>query len=201
MDLLVATTNRGKIAEIADALSDLPVRLVPLSDLSTPPTVVEDRPDFEGNARKKAHEIALWSGMTVLADDSGLVVSALGGQPGVQSARYAGPNASDKDNRCKLLREMASIPWERRDAFFICVLAIVSPSGRETMVQGRCDGKIALEPRGEGGFGYDSIFLIPSLGKTTAELSLIEKNRISHRGRALQRLREELLPFLGSVRG
>jgi XTP/dITP diphosphohydrolase len=173
-------------------LKDLPFRLVSLRDLPGAPSVVEDGETFVDNARRKARELALWSGRLTLADDSGLVVDSLGGRPGVHSARYAGEKATDEDNRQKLLREMAGVPQEQRGAAFVCVLVLAHPDGREVMTEGRVDGRIALSPRGSGGFGYDPLFLIPALGKTTAELPLDEKNRISHRGLALDAMREKM---------
>lgn len=192
IELIIATTNPGKFIEIREALKDLPVKLLSLRDLPGAPTVVEDAETFEGNARKKAREIARWSGKTTLADDSGLVVEALGGRPGVHSARYAGDGATDEDNRQKLLRKMRDVPEGKRGAAFVCALIVVTPEGQEFFVEGRCEGLIAFEPRGENGFGYDPLFLVPSLNQTTAELSLEEKNKVSHRGQALRRLKEIL---------
>lgn len=196
MELIVATTNRGKFLEIERALKGLPVVLRFLGDLPDAPRVEEDRPTFEENALKKAREIAGWSGRPALADDSGLVVPALGGRPGIQSARFAGPNATDEDNRRRLLEKMKGIPKERRSATFVCVLCVANPEGRELIVEGRCDGVIAERPSGSLGFGYDPLFYLPDLGKTMAELPLEEKNQRSHRGRALGKLREILISFL-----
>lgn len=192
-DLLIATTNRGKLAEIQAVLKDLPFRLLSLKDRPGAPSIVEDGGTFLENARKKAHGIARWSGLPTLADDSGLVVDALGGRPGVQSARYAGEQATDEDNRQKLLREMVDVPDEKRGAAFVCVLVLaVSAGGHEFVAEGRVEGRITREPQGSGGFGYDPLFLIPSMGKTTAELHLTEKNALSHRGIALRSLRGKM---------
>lgn len=188
----MATTNRGKFVEIAEAFKDLPFRLLSLRDVPGAPEVVEDGETFLANARKKAHQTARWSGKLTLADDSGLVVEALGGGPGVHSARYAGEKATDEDNRRKLLREMEGVPEGKRRAAFVCVLVMADPDGREVIAEGRVEGRIAREPRGDGGFGYDPLFLIPSLAKTTAELPLTEKNALSHRGLALKDLRGKL---------
>jgi len=191
-DLLIATTNPGKLVEIREAFKDLPFRLLSLQDLSGAPAVVEDGATFLDNARKKAHELARWSGKPTLADDSGLVVDALGGRPGVHSARYAGEKATDEENRLKILMEMEGVPDERRKATFVCVLVLADPSGEEIVTEGRVEGRITTRPKGNGGFGYDPLFLIPSLGKTTAKLSLYDKNRISHRGQALDAMREKM---------
>lgn len=199
-DLLIATTNPGKFIEIAASLKDLPFSLLSFHDLSGAPSVVEDGETFLDNARKKAHEVARWSGRLTLADDSGLVVDSLGGRPGVHSARYAGESATDEDNRQKLLKEMDGIPEGKRGAAFVCVLVLASPGGEEIVAEGRVEGRIARLPKGEGGFGYDPLFLVPELGKTTAELTLEEKNKISHRGLALDTLRKKMNGHSFSVR-
>jgi XTP/dITP diphosphohydrolase len=191
-DLLIATANQGKFVEIAAVFKDLPFRLIPLRDLPGAPSVVEDAETFLANARKKAHTLARWSGKVTLADDSGLVVEALEGRPGIHSARYAGDNATDEENRQKLLRELDGIPAEKRTAAFVCVLVLATPEGEEDVTEGRVEGRIAESPKGENGFGYDPLFFVPSLGKTTAELSLDEKNKISHRGKALNALRKKM---------
>lgn len=196
MELLVATTNPGKFAEIREAFKDLPLTLRSLKDLPKAPPVVEDADTFEGNARKKAVTYALWFGKATLADDSGLVVDVLGGRPGVHSARYAGESATDEDNRQKLLRELEGVPEEKRGAAFVCCLVLATPEGREVVIEDRVEGAIATAPRGQNGFGYDPLFFIPSLNKTTAELPLEEKNRISHRGKALTHLKDRLKELL-----
>lgn len=196
MELIVATTNRGKFGEIEEALKDLPLVLRCLADFPGAPVVEEDQPTFEENALKKARTIARWSGKPALADDSGLVVPALEGRPGIHSARYAGKGADDEANRQKLVEELKEAPDEKRNASFVCIMVLVTPSGKEKIVEGRCEGTIAREPRGSLGFGYDPLFYLPSLQKTMAELPLQEKNKISHRGQALQKLREVLLGFL-----
>lgn len=190
---LLATTNAGKLVEIRHALEGLGLTLLSLADLPAAPPVTEDAATFEGNARKKARHYAEWSGRITLADDSGLVVEALGGRPGVHSARYAGEGATDEDNRQKLLREMKDIPEGKRAAAFVCAMVLVLPGGKEWTVEGRCEGRITLAPKGTNGFGYDPLFFYPPLNRTTAELSLEEKNRISHRGKALLKL-GRLLP-------
>lgn len=197
MDLLIATANRGKWTEIYEALKDLTGDLLFLGNFSRAPSVVEDQPTFQGNALKKARKICQWSGRPALADDSGLVVQALQGRPGVHSARYAGPDAKDEANNRRLLKDMEEVPEGRRQAAFVCVLALVIREGKERIFEGRMEGEILRLPRGKNGFGYDPLFFIPPLGKTAAELSTDEKNQISHRGRALQQLKSFLLrnPF------
>lgn len=188
MELIIATTNRGKFLELEQGLRNLPVVLRFLGDFPGAPRVEEDQQTFAENALKKARAVSLWSGKPALADDSGLVVPALDGRPGILSARFAGAGATDEENRKKLLEELRPIPSGSRQAFFLCLLAFATPDGKETTVEGRVDGLILPEPRGSGGFGYDPLFYLPDLKKTMAELSLKEKNRISHRGQALQKM-------------
>jgi XTP/dITP diphosphohydrolase len=158
------------------------------------PEVVEDGDSFAANARKKAETIARLTGRLTLADDSGLSVDALQGRPGVYSARYAGPDASDADNNSRLLQELAGVADRERTAAFCCVMALCTPEGRCELFEGRLAGLILAAPRGAGGFGYDPLFLVPEYGRTLAELPLDIKNRISHRGLALrQALRSDLL--------
>jgi XTP/dITP diphosphohydrolase len=195
MDLLVATTNAGKHAEIEGALKSLPVKLLPLSALKNGPSVVEDGKIFEDNARKKARTLAAFSGRLTLADDSGLEVDALGGAPGVHSARYSGENADDARNNEKLLQALANIPEAKRGARFVCVLALCAPAalgGGEWFFRAECEGRIAFGPRGENGFGYDPLFFYPPLARTFGELDREAKSRVSHRGRALRKLAETL---------
>ena len=192
MKLLVATTNRGKLAEIAAFLTPLRIDLFSLNDLYHPPTVVEDGETFEANALKKARAFAAFSGLPTLADDSGLEVEALGGAPGVHSARYSGPEADDARNNAKLLAKLAAVPEARRAARFVCVLALIVPgaSDAERLFRAECRGRIAFAPRGTRGFGYDSLFLYPPLGQTFGELEQETKSRVSHRGLALKQLVE-----------
>ena len=152
----------------------------------------EDQKTFKGNALKKARAVAEQTRLPVIADDSGLEVDALSGRPGIFSARYGGKNASDADNNKKLLKELKGIPLQKRSAHYTCVIALVLPSGEEMTFQGRCNGTIALEESGEGGFGYDPLFYLPRYKKTMAELTADEKNRISHRAKALVRLKKHL---------
>lgn len=193
MRLVLATTNKGKIREIEEVLAGLPVTAESISAYSFPP-VVEDGQTFADNACKKALYYAAHTGSIALADDSGLEVDALQGRPGVYSARYAGEQADDELNNRKLLADMRDVPEGRRGARFRCVLAVAAPDGRCVTAEGVCSGVIAYAPRGEGGFGYDPLFVLPD-GRTMAELPVDEKNRISHRGRALCKLRELLRHF------
>lgn len=191
-ELLVASGNRGKIREIAVLLEGVVEQLLSSADFAALPTVEEDGEDFIANACKKALSAAKAAGVPALADDSGLVVAALGGRPGVYSARFAGEGATDAENNAKLLREMTDIPGERRDAAFHCVIALAFPSGSCVTFSGELKGMILFSPRGGEGFGYDPLFLVPEYGLTLAELPLEVKNRISHRGKALAKLKEHL---------
>lgn len=186
MELMVATTNKGKLQEISRLLADSGIVVKGLDEVPGLPEIVEDGDTFEANARKKALTVARHCGCLTLADDSGLVVKALQGEPGVYSARYAGPGASDADNNQKLLAAMTGLPREQREAAFHCAMALCEPSGDCRVFQGCLQGLILDEPRGSGGFGYDPLFLVPEYGKALAELPLEIKNRISHRGKALR---------------
>lgn len=187
--IILATRNAGKIKEFKGLLSGFEIELKSLLDFGPIPAVIEDGKTFEDNAYKKAHETARTLGFPALADDSGLVVEALNGEPGVRSARYAGERATDRDNNLKLLAAMEGRP--NRKAAFECVIAIAVPRGPALIYEGRCEGEIATELSGNQGFGYDPLFYYPPLKKTFAELSLTEKNGISHRGRAMSELKEE----------
>lgn len=194
-ELLVATGNRGKLAELRELLRADVQTVLSLADFPGLPPVVEDGATFAENAVKKAAEIARAVGMPVLADDSGLVVDALGGAPGVYSARYAGAGASDDDNNDKLLQALAGVPEGRRSAAFRCVIALCLPSGDCRTFEGELCGSIGFGRAGEGGFGYDPLFIVPGYdGATLAMLSLEVKNRISHRAQAMGR-------FLEFIRG
>lgn len=194
-EIVVATGNRGKVAEIAAALAAQPVKVLALTELGDIPEAVESGDTFEANAVLKATHYSLYTGKPCLADDSGLEVDALGGAPGVYSARYAGENASDAANNHKLLTELAPVPEEEWTARFRCVLAYVDPDGTLLSAQGTCEGIILREPRGQGGFGYDPLFYVPALGKTLAELALAEKNAVSHRGQALRNMATKLARY------
>lgn len=185
-EIVLATGNKGKIREFSGLLEGVFGRIISLNDLESPPEVVEDGATFRENALKKARAIAAYSGKPALADDSGLAVDALGGSPGVYSARYAGEGATDRDNIAKLLTELGGV--ENRSASFVCVLALVYPDGKEITAEGTCEGVILTEPRGEGGFGYDPVFFLTDYGKTMAEIPSELKNKISHRARAAEAL-------------
>lgn len=186
--LLLATRNRDKVEEIREALAGLEIDLLTVDELGPLPEVIEDQETLKGNAIKKAATLASLSGLLSLADDTGLEVDALNGAPGVYSSRYSGENATYAENVTRLLSELEGIRPAERTARFRCVIAIADARGVET-VDGVCEGLIIDEPRGSGGFGYDPVFMVPDTGKTMAELSMAEKNRISHRGRALARMR------------
>jgi len=198
MKLLLASNNQKKLKELTRILEGLEVRLVLPREIGGIPDVDEDQPDFAGNARKKARSAALASGMWALADDSGLEVEALGGAPGVFSARYAGTHGDDAANNARLLRELADIADERRGARFVCALALARPDGSSALeVLGTAAGRILRAPRGAHDFGYDPLFEFTEpgfaeTGRGFAELEAEEKARVSHRGRALRELAKKL---------
>jgi XTP/dITP diphosphohydrolase len=191
-ELLVASGNKGKLVEIAKILDGCVERIYSLADFPDIPAVREDGDTFEENARKKAMNAALATGMPVLADDSGLVVDALDGRPGVYSARFAGEGSNDAENNDRLLKELAGVAAEKRTAAFHCVAVLCFPDGSSRVFRGELQGVILERPRGAGGFGYDPLFLVPDQGKTLAELHMDIKNGISHRGKALGDLRSYL---------
>lgn len=190
--LLVATNNQGKLREYNSLLGGLPFKLTTLLEAGITVDIEELGSSIEQNAIQKATAYATLSGLLTLADDSGLEVDALGGEPGPLSRRYAGENVSDRERNDYLLARLEGVPWERRGARFRCVIAIAMPEGKMETCEGVCEGIIAFEPKGEGGFGYDPVFHLPKLGKRMAELSLEDKNRISHRARAAQKARRIL---------
>lgn len=193
MKVVVATRNRGKLREIVPLLGDLDLELCTLDDLAPDAELREDGVTFEENALAKARQAAHATRLPAIADDSGLEVDALGGAPGVFSARYAGSPTDDGRNNAKLIAALAALPGAPRGGRFRCVAAFVDPArGIEIVRGGSCPGEILGAPRGEGGFGYDPLFVVPALGRTMAELSLEEKNRISHRAAAFRALAEAL---------
>jgi XTP/dITP diphosphohydrolase len=199
--LLVATTNRGKVAEIAEWLADLPYEIVCLNDLlAAPPAVEETGETFAANAELKARAYHKHTGWLTLSDDSGLVVDALDGRPGVHSARYAGVAAPSAALVTKLLNEMQNVPDTQRTARFVCVITLFGTGVNESFT-GLCEGTIAHAARGTNGFGFDPIFLDPASGRTFAELSRAEKAAISHRGRALAQARSCLQTMVNAKRG
>jgi XTP/dITP diphosphohydrolase len=198
--VVVATANRGKIRELKSLLAALPIQLVSMGDVSSRPIeIVEDGDTFEDNARKKARAVAASTALPTLADDSGLEVDALEGRPGVRSARYAGERATDAENNRKLLAALDAIgPGAPRTARFRCAVVFFDPArpDAEATAEGACEGEIAGAPRGGGGFGYDPIFLVSGSGKTMAELPDDEKNRTSHRARAIANMVPHLRDWL-----
>lgn len=187
--LVLATRNQGKISEFERLLAGFDIEIKSLKDFGNIPTVLEDGKTFDDNAYKKAHFTAKALGFPALSDDSGLMVDALGGDPGVHSARYSGERATDEDNNRKLLKAMQGV--NNRKAVFMCVIIIAVPGGPALTYEGMCEGEIAREPQGDNGFGYDPLFYYPPLKKTFAQISQEEKNRISHRGKAMAELRSE----------
>ena len=192
--ILIASHNRGKLGEFAAILPQLEADLATPADLGLTLEVVEEGTTYAGNARLKAVAFARASGLLALGDDSGLEVDALGGGPGLYSARYAGKGASDADRRAKLMQELRHTP-EPRLARFRCAIAVVRPGGEVAVFEGTCEGQIILEERGVNGFGYDPIFFLPGYGRTLAELPSELKNRISHRARAAL----AALPYLAGL--
>jgi len=189
-ELVLATRNRHKGEELAALLGDLGIRIRTLEEFPDSPDVVEDGETCEANAIKKAMAIAAATGLPAVADDTGLEVDALGGRPGVYAARYAGEAATYEDNCKKLLQELAGVPRERRTARFITVAAIALPWNGVQIATGQLKGFIAEEPAGSRGFGYDPVFFVQEVGKTLAEMSANEKNRISHRAKAFIQAKE-----------
>lgn len=198
--LLIASANRGKVSEYRDLLDGLDCELLSLGDAGIDGDIAETGSTYEQNARLKAVEYAARSGLLTLADDSGLEVEALGGEPGVRSARYAGEHADDAKRVAHLLEKLKGVPAGMRGACFVCVIAIATPQGDVTICRGECPGSIALEPRGDRGFGYDPVFLLPDLGLTMAQLPPDVKNRLSHRGRAASAARHVLRRFIDAAK-
>lgn len=195
--MIVATRSKGKIREIREALKGLGLRIYALSDFLDVLEIEEDGKSFTENALKKARFYSRYFGKLTLADDSGLEVDSLKGLPGIYSARYAGEGASSQENNQKLLREMQGVPLSKRGGGFKCIIAVVSPDGREAIAEGSCKGRIGFREKGKKGFGYDPLFILPKYRKTMAELSLKEKNKISHRGKALKKIRKIIKAFEG----
>jgi XTP/dITP diphosphohydrolase len=195
--LVIATRNRKKGEEVREILDGLGLELADLSRWPDLPDVVEDGTTFEANARKKAVEVAERLGQWTLGEDSGLVVPGLNGRPGVYSARYAGRHGDDAANNARLLAELAPLPDDRRAAYYVCTAALADPAGKvQAVVEGRCHGMIIKDERGQGGFGYDPLFLIPEYHRTFGELSSRVKHALSHRARALEQLRPVLRKLL-----
>jgi XTP/dITP diphosphohydrolase len=185
--LLIATHNSGKLSELTRLLGDVPCDLVSLADVGISHQVDETGETFEQNAALKAETYTRLSGLPTLADDSGLEVDALDGEPGVRSSRYAGESATDADRIAFLLRKLDNVPAGDLTARFRCVIAVVSPGGPVELHTGACEGRIIEAPRGSNGFGYDPIFFIPEMGRTMAELTTEQKNQVSHRSAAARK--------------
>ena len=192
MKIVFASGNEGKVREIREMLEGMGIELVSLSHYAHVPEIVEDGKSFLENALKKAKIVSEFTGETVLADDSGLQVDVLGGEPGIYSSRYAGEKATDEENNAALLAKLKNIPQEKRTAFFRCVLVLYKRDGSYDYFEGKWNGQIIDERRGNNGFGYDPIFFVPELKKTAAELPAEIKNKVSHRGQAFAQLKKAL---------
>ncbi len=203
MELIIATRNKGKAAEIEALLQKFDVRVLTMDAFPEIGEIPETGETFEENALIKARAVARLTGMTALADDSGLEVDALAGAPGVYSARFSGPDATDETNNALLLSRLAGVPREDRGARFVSVIAVHAPvmGGKELLARGTWSGRIALSPQGRNGFGYDPLFFDEELGLTSAQLEPAEKNKRSHRATALRRLAEAWPDFLRGIRG
>jgi XTP/dITP diphosphohydrolase len=200
VDILLATNNQGKVRELVKLLGDLPFNVLSLQDFPEIGEIEEDGETFADNALIKARTAAGISRLLTLADDSGLEVDALQGRPGVHSARFAGEPKDDNANNAKLLELLRDVPSEQRTARFKSVIAVVAPSGEEFLTEGACEGVIGFAPKGTEGFGYDPLFFVTEFDKTFSELTLEEKNSISHRGKALRAALEILRKLANSVR-
>lgn len=199
MKVIAATGNRGKVKEIREILADMDVLTVTMKEAGVFVEAEENGSSFLENAlikakavAEKAAETSEWRDAVVIADDSGLVIDALGGEPGIYSARYLGHDASYREKNADLIHRMDNVPDEKRSARFICAIAAICPGGKVLTAEAAMEGRIGYEERGENGFGYDPIFYLPEYGRTSAELSSEEKNGISHRGKALRMMREKL---------
>lgn len=191
--IIFATGNAGKMREIREILADFGGEILSMKEAGISTDVEENGASYEENALIKARAVAEKAGdAVVLADDSGLEIDALGGEPGIYSARYLGEDTSYRVKNANLIERLAGVPEEKRTARFVCAIATVLPDGRELVTKAAVEGRIGYEEKGEGGFGYDPIFYVPEFGRTTAELSEEEKNQISHRGKALRLMKEEL---------
>ena len=199
MELVLASANPGKLREIRALCQPLGIEVATAAELGFTDEVPETGETFEDNARLKAVAVSRFLSRPVLADDSGLVVEALGGAPGVHSARYAGADADDMAKTAKLLAELEGVPADLRQAAFVCVMICRRPDGAELKASGRLEGSIALQPAGHNGFGYDPVFWLEEMGKTVAQLTASEKNAISHRGQALASLATGLKEFLAGA--
>lgn len=189
---IVATKNKGKLGEIKEILNDFPFEVISMEEAGITKDIEEYGNTFEENALIKAREIFNATGEMVMADDSGLEVDFLNGAPGIYSSRFAGEGATDEDKNKKLLQLLEGVPFNNRTARFVCSIAVVLPDGEHFTVRGICDGYICVEPAGDNGFGYDPLFFLPEYNMTTAQMNPEQKNSISHRGRALNKMVDEL---------
>lgn len=196
--IVFATGNAGKIREIREILSDLSLEVVSMRDAGISADIEENGATYEENALIKARAVAAFTGADdiVMADDSGLEIDYLSGEPGVYSARYLGETTPYSIKNRNLIDRLAGVPDEQRTARFVCAIAAVLPDGKELLTRGTIEGRIGYEEKGNGGFGYDPIFLAPEFGKSTAELTEEEKNAVSHRGRALRAMKGELEKYI-----
>lgn len=194
--LVVATKNKGKITEIKKVLQDMPFEVLSMGDIGITVDVVEDGKTFEENSLKKAVEICEICRTIVIADDSGIEVDYLDGAPGIYSARFGGPEASDADRNEKLLNMLSNVPFEKRTARYVCAIAVAFPDGKSFVVKDTCEGYVDFKCKGDNGFGYDPLFYISDYDMTMAEISMEIKNRISHRAKALKKMSEELSNYL-----
>ena len=190
--VIFATGNQGKMKEIRDILGDLDIELLSLKDAGIQADIVEDGKTFEENAQIKARTVCSLTGEIVLADDSGLEIDYLNKEPGIYSARYMGEDTSYRIKNANLIERLNGVPDEKRTARFVCAIAAAFPDGTMKTVRATMEGRIGYEEKGENGFGYDPIFYLPEYGCTSAELSMEEKNKISHRGKALRLIKDEL---------
>ncbi|HHY23216.1 MAG TPA: XTP/dITP diphosphatase [Clostridiaceae bacterium] len=191
-NIIVATKNKGKYHEIKEILTDMPFNVLSMEDMNLDIDIVENGNTFEENSLIKAREVCKLTGDIVIADDSGLEIDYLNGRPGIHSSRFGGENTTDEERNRKLLTILEKVPFEKRKARFVCVIAVVYPEGNYFTVKGTCDGYIDFEPKGKNGFGYDPIFYVPEYDMTTAQMEPKEKHKISHRGKALKLMIEEL---------
>lgn len=194
--LVIATRNHKKLHELKRYLKGVKANVISLNEIDNAPSIREDKDTFKGNAAKKALVISRFTGGLVLADDSGLEVKALGGMPGVKSARFAGPRKKDGDNSIKVLKLLAGLPASKRSARFVCAVAIADKGKIIKLIEGSCRGRIAYSSIGRHGFGYDPIFLIPRYRKTFGQLGLKAKDRMSHRSKALKKARKFLRKYI-----
>ncbi|MDD2752032.1 MAG: RdgB/HAM1 family non-canonical purine NTP pyrophosphatase [Candidatus Omnitrophica bacterium] len=196
MDLIVATKNKKKFAEIKEILKDLKLNLVSLADIQQPPRIIENGQTFQENAVIKARKLALFTGKLSLGEDSGLCVEALGGAPGVYSSRFSGKDKSDAKNNQKVLKLLEGLPLSKRKAHYVCAVALADKSGLVGVVEGRCHGVIGFALKGHSGFGYDPLFIIPKYKKTFAQLGEKIKHKMSHRYHALEKARKIIKKYI-----